>query len=602
MMNTLITENLSTLALAVKNKSTSGRGSSKKIDLYGIKKLRELILELAVRGKLVPQSPEDEPASKLLERIAVDKARLVREKQIKKQKAVPSIADDEKPFVLPNGWEWSRLGSFVSIIRGITFPASEKHREASEGRIACLRTANIQEQIDWEDLLFVDKKFIKREDQHLKQGDIVMSMANSRELVGKVSFTHYIPTGSATFGGFLSAIRPYFISASYLMSVLRTGHVREELIGSASQTTNIANISLEKLNPLLVAVPPIEEQHRIVAKVDELMTLCDQIEQQTEASLSAHTTLVENLLATLTSSKDADELKQNWQRIASHFTTLFPSDARGEASIDQLKQTILQLAVMGKLVPQDPNDEPATKLLERIATEKAQLVKEGKIKKQKPLPPIGDDEKPFDLPDGWEWCRLGQFVSLKGGFAFKSGDFLQQGTHQIIRMGNIRPDHLRIDENPAFVTAEIAATAIEYKIETYDILLTMTGTKGKRDYLYSLAVAESDLCNQKLYLNQRLCSVKPIFVNSAFVNRAMKDDRFLDAIYATSTGSANQANVGMDAISKWVLPLPPLTEQNRIVTKVNQLTTLCDQIKTHLQHQQKTRLHLADAMVLKALS
>ena len=132
------------------------------------------------------------------------------------------------------------------------------------------------------------------------------------------------------------------------------------------------------------------------------MSLCDQLEQQTETSLAAHTTLVENLLATLTSSTDAAELEQNWHRIAEYFTTLFTT----EESIDQLKQTVLQLAVMGKLVPQNPNDEPASVLLEKIAAEKAQLIKEKKIKKQKALPPIGEDEKPFELPVGWEWCRL----------------------------------------------------------------------------------------------------------------------------------------------------------------------------------------------------
>lgn len=132
------------------------------------------------------------------------------------------------------------------------------------------------------------------------------------------------------------------------------------------------------------------------------MSLCDQLEQQSLTSLDAHQQLVETLLGTLTDSQNAEELAENWTRISEHFDTLFTT----EASVDALKQTILQLAVMGKLVPQDPNDEPASELLKRIAQEKAQLVKDGKIKKQKPLPPISDEEKPFELPDGWEWCRI----------------------------------------------------------------------------------------------------------------------------------------------------------------------------------------------------
>lgn len=419
MIEQLITDHLDLWSSAVRPKSSAGRGSNSKLELTGIKKLRELILELAVRGKLVPQDPNDEPASVLLERIKAEKARLEKEGKIKKSKPLPEITDDEKPFELPEGWEWTSLGNVVAIVRGITFPASEKYIEPSEGKIACLRTANVQDLIDWDDLLYVDKSFVKRQEQCAEIGDIVMSMANSRELVGKVAYISSIPTGDATFGGFLSVIRPYQIDATFLMAILRAPQTRSVLIDSSSQTTNIANISLEKLNPLAVAIPPLEEQHRIVSKVDKLMSLCDQLEQKSEASLAAHQTLVETLLATLTESADSRELAQNWARLAQYFDSLFTT----QSSIDALKQTILQLAVMGKLVPQDPSDEPASALLERIAAEKARLVKEGKIKKEKPLPPISEEEKPFVLPDGWEWCRLGKIINLISGQHLKPDEY-----------------------------------------------------------------------------------------------------------------------------------------------------------------------------------
>lgn len=224
-----------------------------------------------------------------------------------------------------------------------------------------------------------------------------MSMANSRELVGKVALASLPDNSKFTFGGFLSVLRPLVVNEIYLMALLRCETYKSQLIESASQTTNIANISLAKLNPLPVCIPPAKEQIHIVKKMNELMSLCDQLEQQSLTSLDAHQQLVETLLGTLTDSQNAEELAENWARISEHFDTLFTT----EASVDALKQTILQLAVMGKLVPQDPNDEPASELLKRIAQEKAQLVKEGKIKKQKPLPPISDEEKPFELPDGW---------------------------------------------------------------------------------------------------------------------------------------------------------------------------------------------------------
>ena len=183
----LIVDHIDTWTTALQTRSTAGRGSSGKIDLYGIKKLRELILELAVRGKLVPQDPNDEPASELLKRIAAEKAELVKLGKIKKPKPLPEISEEEKPFELPEGWEWVRLGDFTNIIRGITFPGSEKAQTYSQGKIACLRTANVQEQIDWDDLIYISDSFVKREDQFLQENDIVMSMANSRELVGKVA-------------------------------------------------------------------------------------------------------------------------------------------------------------------------------------------------------------------------------------------------------------------------------------------------------------------------------------------------------------------------------------------------------------------------------
>lgn len=243
----LIVDHMETWTSALQTRSTAGRGSSGKIDLYGIKKLRELILELAVRGKLVPQDPNDEPASELLKRIAAEKAELVKQGKIKKQKPLPEISEEEKPFELPQGWEWVRLGDFTNIIRGITFPGNEKSQFQAPGKIACLRTANVQEQIDWDDLIYISDSFVKRDDQYLQEHDIVMSMANSRELVGKVALASLPDNSKFTFGGFLSVLRPLVVNEIYLMALLRCETYKSQLIESASQTTNIANISLAKL-------------------------------------------------------------------------------------------------------------------------------------------------------------------------------------------------------------------------------------------------------------------------------------------------------------------------------------------------------------------
>lgn len=290
----------------------------------------------------------------------------------------------------------------ADIQSGITKGRKLAGREVAS--VPYLRVANVQRgYLDLNEIKEVEIPVEELDKYRVIQRDLLITEGGGWDKVGRTAiWADELPYVAHQNHVFKARIFLAEQSELWLERYLNGPVARQYFAKSSKQTTNLASINKTQLRGCLIAIPPAEEKERIVTKVDELMTLCDQLEQQTEASLSAHTTLVENLLATLTSSANAEELKQNWQRIASHFTTLFTT----EVSIDQLKQTILQLAVMGKLVPQDPNDEPAAKLLERIAAEKAQLVKEGKIKKQKSLPPITEDEKAFELPRGWEWCRF----------------------------------------------------------------------------------------------------------------------------------------------------------------------------------------------------
>ncbi|EPP1218773.1 restriction endonuclease subunit S [Morganella morganii] len=583
----LISDHIDIWSSALQTRSTAGRGSNGKIDLYGIKKLRELILELAVRGKLVPQDPNDEPASELLKRIAAEKAELVKQGKIKKQKLLPEISEDEKPFELPVGWEWARLGNTVAIIRGITFPASEKHKEPSEGKVACLRTANIQDSIEWDDLLYVSKSFVKRSEQFAEKGDIVMSMANSRELVGKVAYIYNIPTGSATFGGFLSVIRPYGFNAGFLMSVLRSPNIKSILIDSSSQTTNIANISLEKLNPLVILVPPVKEQNRIASKVEELMSLCDQLEQQSLSSLDAHQQLVETLLATLTDSQNTKELSDNWARISQYFDMLFTT----EASIDALKQTILQLAVMGKLVPQDPNDEPASELLKRIEQEKAELVKEGKIKKQKPLPPIYDDEKPFELPHGWEWIRFGEILAeLKYGTSQKC-DYSTNG-YPVLRIPNVVGGEISLEDMKFGKLSEHEAKELSLKKDDL-IFIRSNGSLSIVGQCTLLRQSLVDHAYAGYLIRARMFSD---LVCAEYISLMMKTVFIRDQIEKPIRTTTGVKNINSSELSNLKLALPPLLMQKVIVEKTDVLLSFCESFQSRLQSAQQTQLHLAGAL------
>lgn len=586
----LITDHIDIWTSAILAKSTSGRGSSKKYELYGITKLRELILELAVRGKLVPQDRNDEPASVLLEKIAAEKARLVKEGKIKKSKPLADISEDEKFFDLPQGWEWTRLGDVVEIVRGITFPASEKSKHPETGRVACLRTTNVQSNIEWEDLLYIRPSFVKRDDQYVSVNDIVMSMANSRELVGKVAIITDEPEIKTSFGGFLSVIRPYFILPKYLMALLRSPTSRESIIGSASQTTNIANISLAKLNPYTIGVPPLAEQHRIVAKVDELMRLCDDLEQQTEASIDAHATLVEVLLTTLTDSADANELAQNWARLSENFDSLFTT----EQSIEALKQTVLQLAVMGKLVPQNPDDEPASVLLEKIAEDRSTLTEQGEIKKSTTLPKISEEEKPYDLPYSWDWTRLGSIAVVGTGatpLRTESKYWESKDVNWVSSGETSKPFIFDTKEKVSYLAIKETNVSI-YPPGTLIVAMYGQGkTRGQITELKIEAGTNQACAAIKLIQNdeQHRYYLKLFFWKS------------YEEIRSNAAGGA-QPNLNVSKITSTVLPLPPLAEQYRIVAKVDELMQICDQLKAKLKQSQTTQVQLTDALVEQALA
>lgn len=566
----LITDNIDVWTSTVKAKSASGRGSSKKCELYGIKKLRELILELAVRGKLVPQDPTDETASLLLERIAAEKAQLVKEKKIKKSKPPSKITNEDEPFILPQGWAWSRLGSAGIGATGKT--PSTKQTEFFEGTLPFVGPG----QITQNGQLLEAEKFLSSEgllhSTEAVQGDILMVCIGGS--IGKAA----IATQTIGFNQQINVLRPLIMESDYLYAAVSTNSFYEGLLDKATgSATPIINRG--KWEELLVPIAPLSEQRRIVAKVDELMTLCDQLEQQTEASLDAHQVLVENLLATLTNSQDATELMANWARISEHFDILFTT----EKSIDQLKQTILQLAVMGKLVPQDPTDEPAAKLLERIAEEKAQLIKEKKIKKQKALPPIADDEKPFELPSGWEWCRLGSLINLISGQHLKPSEYsetpLENGNPYITGPAEFGPIY------PSFskYTTEIRALA-----QSGDVLITCKGA----------GLGKLNKANQTLAISRQLMSMQSICINKDFLF-AIVDSKY-DYFQSKGVGIAIPG-ISREDVTDLVVALPPITEQSAIISKLKDVFIIFDQLKQRLRDSQQTQLQLTDAIVEQVL-
>lgn len=583
----LIVDHIDTWTTALQTRSTAGRGSSGKIDLYGIKKLRELILELAVRGKLVPQDPNDEPASELLKRIAAEKAELVKQGKIKKPKPLPEIRDEEKPFELPAGWEWVTLATVGEIVGGGT-PKSDNPQYWAKNGIKWLTPA---------DLYGLKGKYISSGARDISPAGLSNSSARLMPK-GSVLFSSRAPIGYvaiadaelSTNQGFKSCVPYIKDSAEYIYYFLLAS--AKKIDAEASGTT-FKEVSGAIVSKILFPLPPLSEQLKIVSRANELMALCDQLEQHSLTSLDAHQQLVETLLTTLTDSQNANELAENWARISEHFDTLFTT----EASIDALKQTILQLAVMGKLVPQDPSDEPASELLKRIAQEKAQLVKDGKIKKQKPLPPISDEEKPFELPEGWEWCRIGNFsISTEYGLSHKT--FISDIGVPVFKMGDIQNGKVTIG-NQQVVDNSIEELPFLY-LECDDILYNRTNSA---DLVGKTGIFKGE--NNIFSFASYLIRIRTIKVGAIpdFLNLNMQAPLFRKyQIMPYVKQQCGQANVNGTIMKNMLVAIAPQKEQQRIIDKLSEFIDLLEMVKIRTKNAQKTQLHLADAFTDAAIN
>lgn len=581
-VETLVTDHLDLWTAALKRKSTAGRGSSSKVELYGIKKLRELILELAVRGLLVPQDPNDEPASELLKNIAAEKVRLVKAKTIRNSRPFGPISDEEKFMPLPAGWAFARLNDIGDWGAGAT-PSRNNH-ELYGGSIPWFKSGElVADYISQSEETVTELALAKASLRYNKVGDVLIAMYGAT--IGKTA----ILSVPATTNQAVCACTPFpGFESTYLLTLLKAYKPRFVGMGAGGAQPNI---SREKIIETVVAVPPTAEQHRIVAKVDALMALCDQLEQQTDASLGAHQTLVETLLNALTSAADHAQFASAWQRLASHFDTLFTT----EESIDQLKQTILQLAVMGKLVPQDPNDEPASELLKKIAAEKAKLVKEGKIKKEKPLPPIEPEEKIFELPTGWSYCRLDEIcIGVTSGSTPPQSEFSEKSGVPYLKVYNIRNQAIDFEYKRQFISAQYSATKLKKSIlYPGDVVMNIVGPP-----LGKVAIIPGNY--PQWNCNQAIVFFRPVFLSlGRFIYTYLKAGLFLRNIELI--GTAGQDNISVTKSRSIALPMPPLNEQHRIVAKIDELMALCDQLKSRLSDAQTTQLHVADALVEQSI-
>ncbi len=559
----LITEHLDIWTGAdTEKKSGRGRSSGSAGSVYGVKKLRELILELAVRGKLVPQDESDEPASELLKRIQSENAKLIAEGKIKKDKLFPKITEGEKPFKLPLNWEWTRLGSLFDVVYGKGLANTELTEEGYE--------------------VFGANGIIGHYSSYLySESQLLVSCRGAYS--GKPNISP--PLCFITSNTLVLQNTWKCLDLKFFFYSLTIADKEKIVTGSAQPQVTTTNI-----DPFLVVLPPLAEQQRIVAKVDELMALCDQLENQHNDAAEAHEKLVTHLLGTLTQSQNAIDFNTNWQRISEHFDTLFTT----EASIDALKQTLLQLAVMGKLVPQYPNDEPVTNLFNRIKESEALRVKNKEIQKPKKI--TTNSLPGISIPKPWIFKTLSElaFVTKLAGFEYTEYINLKdEGEVPVIRAQNVRP-FLPKTENLKFIDLNTSLDLPRSALDRPSLLVTFIGA------------GIGDVClfsdTRRWHLAPNVAKVEPFAdLNLEYLTIFMNSPEGRKEIFKSMKSTA-QPSLSMGTIREIWIPTPPSPEQQRIVIKVHELMTICDQLKAGITSANQLQQKLADVMIEQSIN
>ena len=494
------------------------------------KALREKILDLAIRGKLVPQDSNDEPASLLLEHIRVQKQQMVKEGKLKAkdikndtiifkgednlhyeqfQDGTVKCIEDEIPFDVPEGWAWTRLRSI-----SYDLPYGTSKKSSTNGKIAVIRMGNLQNgEIDYSDLVYSsDEEDIKK--YYLIKGDLLFNRTNSIELVGKTSvYRGDIP---AIYAGYLIRIRSS-LNYEYLNAVMNSNYAREYCTSVRTDAVNQSNINASKLGHFLIAIPSKSEQKRIGEKISESIKIINIIEQE----------------------------KLDLQTIATN-----------------VKSKILDLAIRGKLVPQDPNDEPASVLLERIRAEKEELIKQGKIKRDKKESVIfkGEDNSYYqDLPENWELVTFSNIANLISGRDLKPEEYNSDriGIPYITGASNFKDGNILLNR----WTTSPKSISIRN-----DILLTCKGTVGE------LAINDHD----KIHIARQVMAIR-VSANINLEYIKLFFESMILEIKKTADGLI--PGISRDDILNLNIPIPPFAEQCRIVQAIKSSFTHLDNIE-----------------------
>ena len=478
------------------------------------KQLKNALLQHAIQGRLVPQDPGDEPADVLLQRIRAEKEQLIKEGKIKKQKPLPPITEEEKPFTIPDSWQWVRLGEIVTI--------NPRNSLSDDLEVSFIPMNLIKDGYGNSHTSEIRIwKTVKSGFTHFAENDIAIAKITPCFQNRKSAILSNLKNGFGAGTTELHIVRIFtkLLIHKYFLYIFKTEMFISQGMKSFTGTAGQQRIGKDFISLFPIPLPPMAEQQRIVARLEELLS-----------DVEAYGTAQERLTALESS---------------------FPQ---------QLRKSLLQEAIQGRLVPQDPTDESADVLLQRICAEKEQLIKEGKIKKQKPLPPITEEEKPFAIPDSWQWVRLGTLLFSLAIKAISS----DTGNTWLLELEDIEKESGKLLRRSLTKNKEFGST--KNKFTTGNILYSKL-----RPYLNKVIIADRDgYCTSEIIpfdfrfgIAQKYA--KYVLMSPYFVNYAVK-----------KSYGVKMPRLGTDDMYNALLPLPPLAEQQRIAARLEELLPLCD--------------------------
>lgn len=576
----LVADNLEIWTGAIERKSGAGRGGGKRINLYGIERLRALILDLAVLGKLVPQDHADEPATKALERLAKARAAEIKAGLARKPKSIATLPAHLRS--LPSGWVWTQLGTIAEI--------SPSNVAGDDAEASFVPMAMVSTSISGEHEAEIRRwGEIKKGFTHFADGDLGLAKITPCFENGKAAIFQNLRNGIGAGTTELHIARPWSddVNRRYILLTMKTGSFlangEKQMTGTAGQK----RVTRAYFEATPLPFPPLAEQRRIVAKVDELMGLCDALERESADALAAHQTLVETVLAALVNSADAADLAVNWARLETHFDSLFTT----ETSIDALKQTILDLAVRGKLVEQIAADGAASDLLKKIMASNAKRVAAGGAKKMRSQSETSSGMSPFDVPPSWVWTSLDRIAYKLTDGAHHTPTYTAEGV-PFLSVKDMSSGKLDFSDTRFISEEQHAELYRRCDPEAGDLLITKVGTTGVP------VIVDTDE-PFSLFVSVALIKAPWELISVEYL-RLLVDSPFVRKQSADGTQGIGNKNLVLRTIGAFQIPLPPRAEQHRIVAKADELMALCDALKARLANAAETRRNLADAIVERA--